>query len=178
MMPTISNECSLFLLESEGKPLIKSLPKNSDGFRRVKVRKKKNIKEFEKQFNESFFMEFDDIRNRAVFVNGHQPNSNDVEPFYIFPTNGYRFMYSPQVFNSTELYKDTFDKLIEASGDDGIDIFRELLQLSYSYDNLPNAIDSGCEIILYDISYYYAIRASLVDSYKNWFYNSKIISQI
>lgn len=173
MLPTINKECGLFLIESQGKPLIKNLPRNNDGFRRVKVRKKKNVSEFEKQFNESFFMEFDDLRNRAVFVNGEQPSGENVEPFYVFPIDGYRFMYSPQVFNSSELYKDTFDKLIEASGTEGMDIFQELLHLSYDYTNLPTAIDCGCEIILYDISYYYAVRVSLVDNYKEWFYNGR-----
>lgn len=178
MLPTIRKECSLFLLESEGKPLVKMLPSNSDGFRRVKVRKKKNIDEFEKQFNESFFTEFNDIRNRAVFVNGSQPVSEGVEPFYVFPLDGYRFMYSTEVHNSSELYKDTFDKIIEASGESGMEIFREVLQLSYSYSDLPYAIESGCEIIIYDTPYYYAVRSSLVDNYKKWFYNDEVISQI
>lgn len=172
MLPTIVDRCGLFLAESQGKPLIKSLPRHSDGFRKVKVRKKRTTDEFVQKFNESFFTEFNDIRNRAVFVNGNQPVNKDTELFYVFPTDGYRFMYSPEVFNSTELYKDTFDKLIQTAGkNNGMEIFTEMLQLTYTYDNLPIAIDRGCEIILYDISHYYAIRASLVDDYSKWFYN-------
>ncbi len=173
MLPTITQECGLFLLESKGKPLVKALPRHSDGYRKVKVRKKKTKDEFVHKFNESFFTEFNDIRNRAVFVNGQQPQSPDVEDFYIFPIDGYRFMYSPEVFNSSELYKDTFDKLIRTAGkNNGMEIFTEMLQLSYTYDDLPRAIDSGCEIIIYDISHYYAVRKSLVDDYSNWFYNN------
>ncbi len=172
MLPTIVNECGLFLLESKGKPLIKSLPRHSDGFRKVKVRKKKIKEEFEESFNKSFFTEFDEIRNRAVFCNGSQPVNQELEQFYVFPIDGYRFMYSPEVTNSTELYKDTFDKLIRTAGrNNGMDIFTDMLQLSYTYDDLPKAIDLGCEIIIYDISHYYAIRASLIDDYSNWFYN-------
>lgn len=172
MLPTIIDECSLFLLESKKKPLIKALPKHTDGYRKVKVRKRKIKEEFEKTFNDSFFTEFNDIRNRAVFVNGTQNATEDTELFYIFPIDGYRFMYSPEVFNSTELYKDTFDRLIRTAGkNDGMDIFQEILQLSYTYDDLAKGIDIGCEIIIYDISHYYAIRKSLVDDYSNMFYN-------
>lgn len=171
-LPTINQECSTFLLESGGKPLVKSLPKHADGFRKVKVRKKKIKEPFEKQFNESFFSEFSEIRHRAVFVNGKQRTEDDMEPFYVFPINGYRFMYSEAVSDSTELYKTTFDKLIESAGETGIDIFKDILQMSYTYDNLEHAITTGCEIILYDIPYYYAIRMSLVDNYEKWFYNN------
>lgn len=172
MLPTINTECSLFLLESQGKPLVKYLPSQGDGLRKIKVRKKKKNDEFNQTFNQSFFTEFNDIRNRAVFVNGSQPTDSNMEAFYVFPIDGYRFMYSPEVFNSTELYKDTFDKLIQAAGkNNGMQIFMEMLQLSYRYDNLPNAIDIGCEVIIYDISHYYAVRANLVDDYKKWFYN-------
>lgn len=172
MLPTIRQECGLFLLESQGKPLVKSLPIHSDGYRKVKVRKKKNDDEFVNKFNESFFTEFNDIRNRAVFVNGDQPQTEGTELFYVFPIDGYRFMYSPEVKNSSELYKDTFDKLIRTAGkNNGMEIFTEMLQMSYTYDDLPSGIDLGCEIIIYDISHYYAIRKSLIDDYSNWFYN-------
>lgn len=172
MLPTITNECGLFLTESQGKPLVKALPKYNDGFRRVKIRKKKIKEEFEKTFNDSFF-EYDDIRNRALFVNGNQPTSDSTELFYVFPVDGYRFMYSPEVFDSTELYKDTFDKLIQTAGkNDGMDIFTEILQLSYTYDNLAEGIDRGCEIIIYDVSHYYAIRKSLIVDYDQWFHES------
>ena len=40
MLPTLAYECSEFLLESGGKPLLKNLPKRSDGFVRVKVRRR------------------------------------------------------------------------------------------------------------------------------------------
>lgn len=152
--------------------MIKALPKHADGFRKVKVRKKKVKDLFEEQFNKSFFTEFNEIRNRAVFVNGTQPVSSDTELFYVFPINGYRFMYSPTVHDSTELYKDTFDKLIRSVGDTGMDIFKEMLQLSYTYEDLQYGINQGCEVIIYDIPYYYAIRTSLVDDYRKWFYNT------
>ena len=171
MLPTINNECGMFLLESKGRPLVKALPRHADGFRKVKVRKKKIKAPFEQKFNESFFTEFNEIRNRAVFVNGTQSSTEDTELFYVFPIDGYRFMYSKEVFDSTELYKNTFDRLIETAGAEGMDIFKDMLQLSYTYDNLPYAIDEGYEIIIYDIPYYYAVRMSLVDDYTDWFYN-------
>ncbi len=171
MLPTINDECGLFLRESCGKPLVKALPKHGDGFWKVKVRKKKTKDQFEETFNESFFTEYRELRNRAVFVNGKQNLSENTELFYVFPIDGYRFMYSTAVVNSTELFKDTFDKLTENTGESGLEIFKDLLQMTYTYDDLPAGIDSGCEIILYDLPYYYAIRASLIDDYSEWFYN-------
>lgn len=174
MLPTIKNECGMFLAESKGKPLLKALPKHAEGYRRVKVRKRKTKEVFEQQFNDSFYTEFSDLRNRAVFVNGgSQKVTEDTELFYIFPTDDYRFMYSPEVHESSLLYKDTFNLLIKTAGENsGMSIFKDMLQLSYQYDNLPKAIDLGCEIILYDISHYYAVRKSLVDDYSKWFYTS------
>ena len=89
----------------------------------VKVRKKKNISEFEKQFNESFFMEFDDLRNRAVFVNGEQPSGRMLNPSTYFRLTDTDSCIPLKCSIPSELYKDTFDKLIEASGTEGMDIF-------------------------------------------------------
>lgn len=170
MLPTIKEECGLFLVESAGKPIIKALPRTLDGYRRVKVRKKKVKDEFIESFNESFFMEYTDIRNRAVFVNGRQVEDKDNELFYIFPVDGYSFMYNKEVFDSSDAYKKSFHTLIESFGErEGIEIFKDMLQYSYKYNDLPNAIDSGCEIIIYDISHYYAIRKTLIDNYTDWF---------
>lgn len=169
MLPTIKEECGLFLVESAGKPLLKSLPRNSDGYRRVKVRKKKSKDTFVETFNETFFMEYTDIRNRAVFVNGTQVEDDGHELFYIFPVDGYSFMYNPEVSDSSESYKKAFHTLIESNTEDGVEIFKDLLQYSYQYDDLPRAIDRGCEIIIYDISHYFAIRKTLIDNYTDWF---------
>ncbi len=170
MLPTIQEECGLFLVESAGKPLIKSLPRSSDGYRRIKVRKKKHKDDFVSSFNETFFMEYNDIRNRAVFVNGNQIEDAEHEQFYIFPVDGYSFMYNPNVSDSSEEYKRAFHKLIESVGEEeGTEMFKDMLQYSYSYNNLPSAIDYGCEIIIYDISHYFAIRKTLIDNYTDWF---------
>ena len=170
MIPTILEECSWFLTESDGKPLLKSLPRNSDGYRRVKVRKKKKKENFDEVFNNSFFMDYNDLRSRALFVNGTQIEDDDHELFYVFPIDGYNFIYNETVFNSTGAYRNLFDTLIETAGDtNGMDIFKEMLNISYSYSDLPKAIDSGCEIIIYDISHYYAIRKTIVDNYTDWF---------
>lgn len=170
MLPTIKQECGLFLIESTGKPLVKSLPRNSDGYRRVKVRKKRMKDDFIDTFNETFFTEYTDIRNRAVFVNGNQREDSEHELFYIFPVDGYSFMYNPEVSDSSESYKKAFHTLIESTGEEeGSQIFKDMLQYSYQYNDLPSAIDRGCEIIIYDISHYFAIRKTLIDNYTNWF---------
>lgn len=172
MLPTIEEKCGMFLAESKGKPIMKALPRTGEGFRKVKIRKKKIDSNFDKTFNDSFFTEYNDIRSRSLFVNGNIAPAEDEELFYIFPVDDYRFMYSPQISDSSDDYKKTFDKIITSIGEsNGMEIFKDMLKLSYRYDNLPHAIDLGCEIIIYDIAHYYAIRKTLIDDYSKWFYN-------
>lgn len=172
MLPTIKDECSQFLLESYGFPLLKNLPTHQDGFRKVKVRKKKKVQnELIEAFNDTFH-EHNDLMQRSVFahgMNGFDPLVDGiVEPFFIFPINGYKFLYSENVSNTTEGYKDTLSTLITNYGEEGIKTFKDVLKYQYSFDRLVDGLASNSEIIVYDIPYYYAIRYSLVESYEDF----------
>jgi hypothetical protein len=172
MFQTIEENCGLFITESAGNPLVKSLPRSLHDFNRIKVRKKKGKSDFDEVFNDSFLNEYSDIRHRAVFASGTQVEDDLHEHFYIFPIDSYDFMFSPMVSNSTVEYRDTFDTLIEAAGkDNGVEIFKDMLKMSYQYNDLPKALKSGCEIILYGISHYYAVRKSSVVNYNSLIYN-------
>jgi hypothetical protein len=172
MLPTIEKECSTFLQESGGFPLLKNLPINNDGFRKVKVRKKKNLKSnIVNAFNDTF-KEHNDLLQRSIFAHGMNAfipsNDRQLEPFFIFPINGYKFLYADNVNNTTEAYKDTLSKLIETYGSAGIRTFQEVLKFQYTFENLIGGLTSGSEIIIYDIPYYYAIRYSLIENYESF----------
>lgn len=176
MLPTLTKECSEFLKLSEGKPLLKNLPIHNDGFRKVKVRKKKNLKsDFIELFNE-VFEDHEDLYQRAIFATSNLiiPSIiENLEPFYIFPIDGFRFVYAENVANTSSTYQEMFNKLMEnLKNEQGIEIFLDVLRFNYKKDNLSFGIDSGAEIIIYGIPYYYAIRKSLIDDYRKFFYDS------
>lgn len=167
----LHNRCPQFLEEADDQPLMKNLPVKYGDFHKVKVRKRKHQDDdFVETFNEAFEDELRDLRERAVFANGpisFDPAENDeLEPFYIFPIDGYRFMYSKEVENSSQDYKTVFDSIFEEFGaDKGNEVITDLLKFTYTATNLKEGIESGSEVILYNIPYFYAIRASTVDDY-------------
>lgn len=152
--------------------MLKNLPSSGEGFRKVKVRKRKNLKnEIVDVFNETF-NDHSELMQRSVFAQSmsvFQPSyEQDLEPFYIFPIDGYKFLYAEGVGNTTQTYKTTLDTLIENYGTKGIKTFQEVLKYQYSFENLVEGLASSTEIIIYDIPYYYAIRYSLVENYMNF----------
>lgn len=171
MLPTLAYECSEFLMESRGQPLLKNLPKNRDGFSKVKVRHQKMTNTFVESFNGAFSDAHTKLLQRSVLATGQNgfvlSESADLEPFYIFPVNGYRYMYNPVA--STKDYNDTFNTLLNTIGDSASDILKDLLKYDYVFDNLSEGICNGSEIIFYGIPYYFALRKSLVDDYTKFF---------
>ena len=137
----IAERCSQFVEEAAGNPLLKNLPSEYGDFHKVKVRKRKRRKqdpseEFAEVFNEAFEEELHDLRERAVFTNGESSfegaDSEELEPFYIFPIDGYRFMYSREVENSSQDYKAVFDSIFEQFGaTKGNEVISDLLKFTY-----------------------------------------------
>lgn len=170
----IIEQCSDFINDSEGAPLLKNLPSNYEDFHKVKVRRRKQHKEdphgFAKIFNEAFEDELPNLRERAVFANGpstfEESTDTSQDSFYIFPIDGFEFMYSTEVEKSSINYKVAFDAILEKLGaDKGKEIIAELLKFNYNSDKICEGISSGSEIIIYNIPYFYAIRRSTVDDY-------------
>ena len=163
MIPTIENECSEFLAASEGHYIIKNLPIRHQGFAKVKVRLGKSRTDFSKSFNKAFEDTRHGLHESAIF--GYTDVSlisetSSLESFYIFPINGFKFIYNPEVEDSSEDYTN-----IGMSGD----FITDLLQLSYRTGSLDEAMKSKCEIIFYGIPYYYALRKSIVSDYMEFF---------
>jgi hypothetical protein len=170
ILEPIKIHCTQFLDESGGFPVVKNLPQTYEDFQKVKVRKRKHTNTFSSMFNGAFKNEMTDLRERSIFANGIAASECDimesVEPFYVFPINGFKFLYSKEVDNSTENYQQVFESILDKLGEEsGKDMVSDLLRFSYISENLSAGIHSGAEIIIYGIPYYYAIRESRIDDY-------------
>jgi len=166
----IRAQCTQFLDESGGLPMVKYLPENYSDFQKVKVRKRKQTNAFSNMFNGAFTHELEDLRERSIFANGlttyEQTIMEKSDPFYIFPIDGYKFLYSKEVENSTQEYKAVLESILEEMGEkSGKAVFTDLLRFTYVSEDLASGIESGAEIIIYGIPYYYAVRKSHIDNY-------------
>lgn len=166
----IGRKCSQFIEESNDFPLVKHLPITYTDIQKVKIRHKHNKSEISETINKAFEQNFRNLCQRAVFCNGESllEEYADLEPFYVFPINGYHYVYCTEVQSSSSQYKETFDALLEKFGNnknETINIMSDLLKYTYKNTNLSEGIESGAEIIIYNIPCYYAIRASLTENY-------------
>jgi len=174
----IVRECSDFLRNSEGHPLVKFLATAGPDSRKIKVRKRKAASEFDESFN-NVFINHPDLRQRCIFANGERGLSlvdnnfsaeGNLDAFYIFPVNGFQFIYSPHVFNSSIQYRETLERFLEVMGNvDAIMAFSEVLKYDYTSTKFAEGLSLGSEMILYGLQYYYAIRKSTINNYSTLF---------
>jgi hypothetical protein len=167
----IVRECSDFLKSSTGIPLVRMLPREGSAMRTVKIRKKKSTTPFDEVFN-TVFSYHPNVRQRCVFTNGVHAQSNDptLEEFFIFPKDGFRFMYSTSVVDSSQQYSETLAYLQESMTDSkALTTIGEILQFDYKSTDLIPALISGCEIIIFGCPSYYAISKDSVKSYSTLF---------
>lgn len=165
----LHERCSTFINESQQHPLVKHLPTRYQDCQRVKVRQSNTQNYMSTPFNEAFDQQARNIQQRAIFARTvtlyEQPTMDE---FYIFPIDGYKFIYSKEVSNSLSAFSPVFDSLVEQYGEnEGEELLTELLRFSYTNKNLAEGISSGSEIVLYNIPFYYAVRASNVPSYQS-----------
>jgi hypothetical protein len=173
---TIKRECSQFLTEAAGSPLLKALPETYFNFHKVKVRLQKRHDQVSEVFERAFGSEFANLRQRAVFsypVKPHIHEGSDL--FYVFPINGYKYLYSKEVSNSGTEYQHVIDTMCEQFDDpsQASDLVSDLLKYTYVSDNLREGIAADSEIILYGIPYYYAIRVNACREYAPFFANCR-----
>lgn len=154
----IRTECSQYLSESGSLPVYKSIAKDV-GFVKLKarIRKERTNDLFSENFNNAFSPK---LRQRAIYAHGTpQQTFLSEQQFFLFPINGYQYVFNTQITDST-IYEGVFNDI----GDN--DIFTELLQQNYSNSNLTEGIESGAEVLFHDIPYCYAVNTSCFDSYK------------
>jgi len=164
----IVKHCSQFLEEAGNFPLLKNLSDGYPDVHRVKVRQMKPQEIISDSYNRAFGEDFRNLRERAVFAS---PNYSAAqigqEPYYIFPVNGYKYLYSKEVLNSSVAYQKVINLLMEDADDSAqaIDTFSSLLKFTYCSSNLSEGMSVGAEIILYHIPHFYAVKASSVKGY-------------
>ena len=169
----LKTNCSQFIEESIGNPLFKSLPTSYGNFHRVKARLQKRKNELTEVYNKAF--NHTNIRQRAVFAYASPPPIiEDTDSFYVFPINGYKFLYCKEVIDSNSDYKRVVDTLFEQFNDTSkaTEIITDLLKYTYLTENLHEGIVAKAEIILYNIPKYYAVRVNPNQEY------SEILAQI
>lgn len=162
---TIKTECSQFLQESQGLPVFRALPTAYDTFQRVKARQKHLNDNVSQAFNTAFSDRFHNIVARGVFTQSViMERDGGLEPFYIFPIDGYKFAYSKGVQNANVNFKSVFETL-SSTTEDAFSITSDLIKYTYTTKRLKEGIESDSEIIFYNIPYFYAVRVSDVGRY-------------
>lgn len=168
----IAERCTQFLDEAQGLPLLKNLPTAYNDVHKVKCRKRNMQGDFVQTFNEAFSDCSLEIAQRAVFANGEtsftESQQSDQEPFFIFPVNEYKYLYSPEVDSSSSNYKQVLEVMFQQFGSEkGKTIVTEVLKFTYEHDKLVEGISKGCEIVFYDIPHYYGVRVSSTKTYND-----------
>lgn len=159
-------ECSDYLSTSEGIPLVKNLSKKYTDIQKVKVRLRKKNDQISETFNKAFKHQAAKMHQRAVFANGMKGVNEDSERdlFYVFPLNGFKFMYNSEIVSSTKEYKTSFDIIFEQFDEVSAGkILSDLLKYTYTSTQLTEGLQSGAEIIIYNIAYYYAVRVDSIE---------------
>lgn len=161
----IAKECSSFLCDSQNLPVYKSLPDTYDNIQKIKVRKHRQTTKFSQTFNEAFEDDVRDLRQRAVFTNSKNTDLTEgADLFYVFPKNGFKFMYCTEVTQSDSDYQQVFDSLFEQFDDDKAEqMIHDLLKFTYVRENLVEGIKKEVEVLFYNIPYYYAARADVFE---------------
>ena len=166
----LREHCMTFLTESQGVPLMKLLPCTYSNIQKVKARKQKRSDVVSEVFNKAFESKLLDLRQRAIIASPVRPTKTEnTEPFYVLPIDGYKYMYSSEVTNSTSNYKQMIDVLFEQFSDNfqALEIITDLLKFTYTNTNLIEGLQSQSEIILYGVPYYYAVRAATYPNYSD-----------
>jgi len=164
---TIKQECSQFLSEAGNIPLLKFLPHEYNNFNRVKVRLQKRTDYVSAIFERAFGSQFSNLRQRAVFAYPTLPPAvAGCDSFYVFPINGYKYLFSKEVSDSNASYRGIVEAVARNMPlDQTSDIVSDLLKYTYTSVGLTEGIEAGAEIILYNIPCYYAIRTSVKTPY-------------
>lgn len=160
--------CGQFVCESDGEPIYKLLPNSYTNFQKVKVRQQKRLEEVDHAFNKAF-QSYANLRQRTVFANGViLEQQHDMQPFYIFPVDGYRYLYNREIKDSHTEYRKTLNTLLEQLDNniDAVEMITDLLKYTYTNTNLSEAIRSHSEIMFYNIPIFYAARVSAFESYQ------------
>ena len=129
-------------------------------FKKVKVRKKDARGDFVESLNEALSDTYQNLYGRSVRCNGNNVSNNPENDVYVFPLNGFKFLFNPNVDDIHENRK-TLDTLQNVMDNNAAKkIFIDMVDYSYCDDgvNFVSALESGKEIVIYNIPYFYAVQ--------------------
>ena len=169
----IQSQCEQFFEEAGNTPLYKNLPSTYDDLHKVKVRQRKAKDTLDHQtFNAAFESQHHKLRERAIFAHGISSLVEATEydePFFVLPIDGFQYVYSPEIKNSDNNYKQVIEMFYENFGQaEGTKLAVDMIRFSYLHEKLQSGIKNGSEIIVYNIPYYYAARADAFESYDDF----------
>lgn len=161
----LRNSCDQYISMNES-PLLKNVLGKEEAFARIKVRFHRRTSDFISVFNDVLAQKYNipNLHQRSVFANGTTSfvPLEEATPYYVFPINGFKFMYSPSIQSSDNEYRSIFETLLEkCDGDEpqAASFLKDLMSYNYVSEDLEQGVVDGCEIILYNIPYYYAVNA-------------------
>lgn len=162
----VKEACGDFLRAAGRQPLFKTMPSHYDDFRKVKVRFRRMNNEKSELINRSFQDQHNKLYQRSVFAwtdRSCLPATEDA--FYIFPINGYEFLYNTEIKNSTLEYQKTLEVLMKEarSAEEANALFSDVLKYTYESNDLDKAFEAKSEVIVHNIPFFYSVRADVID---------------
>jgi len=164
----LHEECSSFFTMANNHPLYKNLPLTCGNFSKVKVRLKKKLspQPITGVINTAFKDQYARFRERAVFTQSDKnivTLSEDQALYYVFPVNGFKFLYNPTIQNTEHQYTVLLKYLSAQYNNEAQAIDTTIDVMSYTYTNslLHEGMEHHAEIILFNMSHYYCVKATI-----------------
>lgn len=163
-MEIIRRDCSQFLKESNGVSIYRGM--NSD--EEFMKKKPRNVKrtpidlpqKYHDAINLHFLDEYGRMFRNGVFGTGNYNDAGYYGRVYaIYPVDRYQYLWSPQISDLLSMYQYYAGDILSTITPDSF--VRDIAdEYKYRMTDLPRAINSGKEIMIY-CKHYYAIRADL-----------------
>ena len=136
--------------KSNNKPLIKEL-NDVKSFKKLKARHRN--KQYSSILNDAFD---DSIGTRCITTTSNTSDLSEND-YYIFPINGFKFLYDPQGMSGTS-YHELTDTI-------KTDLVKELMRFNLEESDLNHALSINTEVVLYNIPFCYAVNVKSFNSY-------------
>lgn len=143
LFESIESECSHCLNSSI--PLYKQLPSQTLDIQRIKLRHRRPD-DFHLQINEAFNVSKLYERSLTCYTNTGRDLIDGHDWFAIFPPNGFRYLYNPACESLNDL-RDLDPTLL-----------KQVVDIGYLSERLQQHQHLDPEVILFDMSVYYAVR--------------------
>jgi hypothetical protein len=157
----LKEECSQFVSLASA-PLYVQLRDSYPDIAKVKVRKKNTRTVIGEGFDKAF-ADFYNISQRCVYAKSSRAvfeSVADKDIFYMFPIDGFRFLYNNQIEDNLKQHTETLSHLDECmESQQAIGTITEIIKATYTSINISEGINSGAEIMIYNIPRFYAVRA-------------------